>query len=240
MENRLDEKTARGGGGRRLGGLRSCLLKPHGGTRRVREKMSAAAGKGSMPAPSAASGADARPSETPKDLKKRVRGLDKSLTSVHERLVQTERQIFDLERSYLEETRLYGNVLQGWDAYLDTKGKGKGRAGRGGKREASEDGEEGMHVYTTKRTYGRGEKTESRSTRANNSSCAFAKRWKRGGFCLVLLGLSRRCLLDSYKESMVFLRLKNIQISTRSDASTYVYVCKGTTKLLCRYVVHRQ
>ncbi|CAM9906162.1 unnamed protein product, partial [Ectocarpus sp. 8 AP-2014] len=53
-----------------------------------------------------------------KDLKKRVRGLDKSLTSVHERLVQTEKQIFDLERSYLEETRLYGNVLQGWDAYL--------------------------------------------------------------------------------------------------------------------------
>ncbi|CAM9602221.1 unnamed protein product [Ectocarpus fasciculatus] len=95
-----------------------------------------------------------RPSETPKDLKKRVRGLDKSLTSVHERLVQTEKQIFDLERSYLEETRLYGNVLQGWDAYLDTKGKGaaaggKGEAaagGRGGsnKREAvSEDGEEG-------------------------------------------------------------------------------------------------
>lgn len=96
-----------------------------------------------MPAPSAGS-ADSRPSETPKDLKKRVRGLDKSLTSVHERLVQTERQIFDLERSYLEETRLYGNVLQGWDAYLDTKGKGKGKggAGRGGKREA-DDVEEG-------------------------------------------------------------------------------------------------
>eukprot|EP00903_Cladosiphon_okamuranus_P018691 g17204.t1 len=87
----------------------------------------------------------ARPSETPKDLKKRVRGLDKSLTSVHERLVQTERQIFDLERSYLEETRLYGNVLQGWDAYLDTKGKGKGKgkggASRGAKRETSDDGD---------------------------------------------------------------------------------------------------
>ena len=102
-------------------------------------------------APAAGSGADARPSETPKDLKKRVRGLDKSLTSVHDRLVQTEKQIFDLERSYLEETRLYGNVLQGWDAYLDTKGKGKGGkggasgggGGRGGGRGASEDGEEG-------------------------------------------------------------------------------------------------
>ncbi|CBJ31764.1 conserved unknown protein [Ectocarpus siliculosus] len=106
-----------------------------------------AAAKGS------AASVDVRPSETPKDLKKRVRGLDKSLTSVHERLVQTEKQIFDLERSYLEETRLYGNVLQGWDAYLDTKGKGvadggKGEAaagGRGGgnKREAASEGEEG-------------------------------------------------------------------------------------------------
>eukprot|EP00752_Nemacystus_decipiens_P014626 g13024.t1 len=118
--------------------------------------MSAAAGKGSMQAPPAGGGADARPMETPKDLKKRVRGLDKSLTSVHERLVQTERQIFDLERSYLEETRLYGNVLQGWDAYLDTKGKGskegKGGAGRGAKREASDDGEEGEGA--SKRTKG--------------------------------------------------------------------------------------
>lgn len=101
-----------------------------------------------MPAPAAGGAGEIRPSETPKDLKKRVRGLDKSLTSVHERLVQTEKQIFDLERSYLEETRLYGNVLQGWDAYLDTKGEGKRREGAGagsrggGKREAS-DAEEG-------------------------------------------------------------------------------------------------
>lgn len=106
-----------------------------------------------------AAAVDVRPSETPKDLKKRVRGLDKSLTSVHERLVQTEKQIFDLERSYLEETRLYGNVLQGWDAYLDTKGKGvtggKGEAaagGRGGsntREAASEDGEEGVCACIT-------------------------------------------------------------------------------------------
>lgn len=132
--------------------------------------------KGSMPAPAPADTHPTRPTETPKDLKKRVRGLDKSLTNVHERLVQTEKQIFDLERSYLEETRLYGNVLQGWDAYLDIKGKGTGDnilrgAKRGTKREApaddAEDGEEeigeaclvfafcvlwtdccdGMHVY---------------------------------------------------------------------------------------------
>lgn len=107
--------------------------------------MSAEVAKGSMPAPTAA--ADVRPSETPKDLKKRVRGLDKSLTSVHERLVQTEKQIFDLERSYLEETRLYGNVLQGWDAYLDTKGNGAGGSARATKREASEDGDEGMRRF---------------------------------------------------------------------------------------------
>eukprot|EP00904_Undaria_pinnatifida_P003892 jgi/Undpi1/13503/HiC_scaffold_8.g03162.m1 len=104
--------------------------------------------KGSMPAP--VDTHSSRPTETPKDLKKRVRGLDKSLTNVHERLVQTEKQIFDLERSYLEETRLYGNVLQGWDAYLDIKGKEKGGeivagAKRGIKRAAAvknEDGED--------------------------------------------------------------------------------------------------
>ena len=104
-----------------------------------------------MPASAPADTHPARPTETPKDLKKRVRGLDKSLTNVHERLVQTEKQIFDLERSYLEETRLYGNVLQGWDAYLDIKGKGTGdnilRGGkRGSKRAApaddAEDGED--------------------------------------------------------------------------------------------------
>lgn len=67
-----------------------------------------------------------RPLETPKDLKKRVAQLNKSLASVHERLIQTEKQIFDLERSYLEETRLYGNVLQGWDEYLEAKGKAPG------------------------------------------------------------------------------------------------------------------
>lgn len=104
-----------------------------------------------MPAPAAGSAGDVRPSETPKDLKKRVRGLDKSLTSVHERLVQTEKQIFDLERSYLEETRLYGNVLQGWDAYLDTKGEGKRRddtaaGNRGGSKREASDAEEGVCV----------------------------------------------------------------------------------------------
>lgn len=105
--------------------------------------------KGSMPAPAPADAHPARPTETPKDLKKRVRGLDKSLTNVHERLVQTEKQIFDLERSYLEETRLYGNVLQGWDAYLDIKGKGTGdnilsgskRGGRKREAPAADDAE---------------------------------------------------------------------------------------------------
>lgn len=86
-----------------------------------------------------------RPSETPKDLKKRVRALDKQLASVHERLMQTEKQIYDLERSYLEETRLYGNVLQGWDAYLDTKEKGapgSDERENGGKRDADAAGGE--------------------------------------------------------------------------------------------------
>ena len=33
-------------------------------------------------------------------------------------LVQIEKQIFDLEGSYLEETRDFGNVFSGWNNYL--------------------------------------------------------------------------------------------------------------------------
>lgn len=66
----------------------------------------------------------AKPVETAKELKAKFRLLEKGLANTYDRLAMTEKQIFDLERSYLEETRLYGNVLSGWDKYLDDKSKG--------------------------------------------------------------------------------------------------------------------
>jgi chromatin modification-related protein EAF6 len=33
-------------------------------------------------------------------------------------LVQIEKQIYDLETTYLEETKEFGNIFTGWDAYL--------------------------------------------------------------------------------------------------------------------------
>lgn len=64
-----------------------------------------------------------KPVETAKELRMKVGTLDAALATIHQRLEQTEKQIYDLERSYLEETRLYGNVVHGWDGYLEMKGK---------------------------------------------------------------------------------------------------------------------
>lgn len=92
-----------------------------------------------------------RPLETAKECRIKIANLDSTLAGIHQRLEQTEKQIYDLERSYLEDTRPYGNVIQGWDVYLDMKGKsmpGKKRplrvrqdadaAGGGGSEEAGE------------------------------------------------------------------------------------------------------
>ena len=36
-------------------------------------------------------------------------------------LQQIEKQIFDLETAYLDETKDFGNVFVGWDSYLSTE-----------------------------------------------------------------------------------------------------------------------
>ena len=45
---------------------------------------------------------------------KRKRELKKELATI-------EKQIFDLETIYLEETRDFGNIFTGWDAYLSVE-----------------------------------------------------------------------------------------------------------------------
>mmetsp|Transcript_2761 Transcript_2761/g.3926 ORF Transcript_2761/g.3926 Transcript_2761/m.3926 type:complete len:198 (-) Transcript_2761:102-695(-) len=48
-------------------------------------------------------------------------------TSLREELTQIEKQIYDLEANYLEETRGYGNILVGWND--DVKNRGKDYSG---------------------------------------------------------------------------------------------------------------
>lgn len=46
------------------------------------------------------------------------RPVSSCLRRLKKELMQIERQIFDLEGSYLEETATTGNVLVGWDVVL--------------------------------------------------------------------------------------------------------------------------
>jgi chromatin modification-related protein EAF6 len=41
-----------------------------------------------------------------------------SLDRLRTELSQIEKQIYDLETTYLEETKDFGNIFTGWDAYL--------------------------------------------------------------------------------------------------------------------------
>jgi len=50
------------------------------------------------------------------NLTQRKRQLEEDLKVI-------ERQIFDLEENYIEETNHYGNIIKGWDGYLNVKAK---------------------------------------------------------------------------------------------------------------------
>ena len=52
--------------------------------------------------------------------------LQKKKKELRQELSAIEKQIFDLERQYLEETKDFGNIFTGWDAYLSAdKSKAK-------------------------------------------------------------------------------------------------------------------
>ena len=48
-----------------------------------------------------------------------LEGLLEKKLELEQELAQLERQIFDLEGSYLEESTQFGNVLKGWEGFLN-------------------------------------------------------------------------------------------------------------------------
>ena len=63
---------------------------------------------------------------------KNIAELSAKKEELEKKLSDVERQIFDLEGSYLEETAQYGNVMRGWEGYLkkDTRSYGGPARGR--------------------------------------------------------------------------------------------------------------
>ena len=66
-----------------------------------------------------------------------LEGLLEKKLELEQELAQLERQIFDLEGSYLEESTQFGNVLKGWEGFLNAaqlKNSGVKRAVKDGER----------------------------------------------------------------------------------------------------------
>ncbi len=65
-------------------------------------------------------------------------------------LKQIEKQIYDLEEGYLEDTSAYGNIISGFDRYLESRavlGDGKPGIKTRGVNDAMESGEELHHGF---------------------------------------------------------------------------------------------
>eukprot|EP00300_Choanocystis_sp_HF-7_P001601 c11286_g1_i1.p1 GENE.c11286_g1_i1~~c11286_g1_i1.p1 ORF type:complete len:134 (+),score=22.16 c11286_g1_i1:59-460(+) len=57
----------------------------------------------------------------PKTTNQQLSILEKRKREIDEELEKMERQIYDLEGAYLEETQHVGNVLRGWESFLSSK-----------------------------------------------------------------------------------------------------------------------
>jgi len=62
--------------------------------------------------------------KNPGNISAELTKLLEKKTSIEQRLMALEKQIYALEGSYLQDTRSLGNILTGWDSYLSSRGSG--------------------------------------------------------------------------------------------------------------------